>query len=149
MPVLPPTYLSPRTPDPSISTWEKKKKKKKKKRERHESHGSRDRAGAAKMTNDFSVTLTYRQRGTRPPIFVAGTFTEPPWTPQEMECAAGEDGELVFSKTCVLRPGEDVQYKFRVGTGDWWVLDESSPTGTFSQPRRAWSSFWNGVLMGF
>ena len=82
------------------------------------------------MTTDFSVTLTYQQRGTRPPIFVAGTFTEPPWTPQEMECSADKDGQMTFSKTCVLKPGEDVQYKFRVGTGNWWVLDESSPTGT-------------------
>ena len=132
MSVLPPTYLSPRHQTQHLDLGEEKKKKK---RDRHESHGSRDRAVAAKMTNDFSATLTYRQRGTRPPIFVAGTFTEPPWPPQEMECAAGEDGELVFSKTCVLRPGEDVQYKFRVGTGDWWVLDESSPTGTLRQPQ--------------
>ena len=83
------------------------------------------------MTADLSVTLTYQQRGTRPPLYVAGTFSEPPWVPQEMECTPDAGGEMTFSKTCVLAPGEDVQYKFRVGTGDWWVLDESSPTGTF------------------
>lgn len=88
------------------------------------------------MTNDFSVTLTYRQRGTHPPLFVAGSFSDPPWAPQEMDCTADASGEMTFSKTCVLKPGADVQYKFRVGTGDWWVVDESSPTGTF---RPAWS----------
>lgn len=81
------------------------------------------------MTTDLSVTITYQQRGTRPPLYVAGTFSEPPWVPQEMDCTSDPGGELTFSKTCVLSPGEDVQYKFRVGTGDWWVLDESSPTG--------------------
>lgn len=89
------------------------------------------------MTNEFSVALTYRRPGTRPPIFVAGTFTEPPWTPQEMECTADENGEMIFSKTCRLKPGEDVQYKFRVGTGNWWVLDETSPTGTLCPDRGA------------
>lgn len=84
------------------------------------------------MTADLSVTLTYQQRGTRPPLYVAGTFSEPAWEPQEMECSAPDaGGELTFSKTCVLAPGEDVQYKFRVGTGDWWVLDESRPTGWY------------------
>ena len=88
------------------------------------------------MTTDFSVTLTYQGgRDTRPPLFVAGTFTEPPWTPQEMECSTGRDGEVTFSKTCVIKPGADVQYKFRIGTGDWWVLNERSPTGTFRFPR--------------
>ncbi|SPO01071.1 uncharacterized protein DNG_03818 [Cephalotrichum gorgonifer] len=70
------------------------------------------------MANQLPFTLTYQKKGTRPPIFVAGTFTDPPWEPQEMEYSTGGDGELTFSKTGVLEEGADVQYKFRVGTGD-------------------------------
>ena len=81
------------------------------------------------MKSDIPAALTYRRPGTRPPIFVAGSFTDPPWTPQEMEFTADENGEMTFTMTCVLKEGEDIQYKFRVGTGDWWVVDESSPTG--------------------
>jgi hypothetical protein len=83
------------------------------------------------MTHNLTVTLTYRKPGTRPPVYVAGTFTDPPWVPQEMACAPDGGGEVTFSKTCALKPGVDLQYKFRVGTGDWWVLDEGRPTGRY------------------
>ncbi|CAI4218353.1 unnamed protein product [Parascedosporium putredinis] len=31
-----------------------------------------------------------------------------------------------------VEPGTEIQYKFRVGTGNWWVLKEDSPTVTDS-----------------
>ena len=40
-----------------------------------------------------------------------------------------EDGELDFEHEFEAVPGE-YQYKFRLGPGDWWVLDETKPTGT-------------------
>lgn len=39
-----------------------------------------------------------------------------------------EDGELQFEHAFEADAGE-YQYKFRLGPGDWWVLDESMPTG--------------------
>src|SRR5262249_54793391 len=63
-----------------------------------------------------------------PPVFVAGSFTG--WSPLEMTCEKTEATESrhLFSYTVDLKPGK-YQYKFRLGPGDWWVLDESAPTG--------------------
>ncbi|PKS10304.1 hypothetical protein jhhlp_002055 [Lomentospora prolificans] len=80
------------------------------------------------MTGKLPITLTYRKPGTQPPLFVAGTFTEPPWTAQEMSYTTGPDHEHSFSHTCKVEPGSEVQYKFRLGTGNWWVLKEGAPT---------------------
>lgn len=75
------------------------------------------------------LTITYRAPQTQPPLFVAGTFSQPQWVPQEMEYATGKDGEFTFSKAFDVEPNSKIQYKFRVGPGDWWVLDEGAPIG--------------------
>ena len=74
------------------------------------------------------VTISYHAPGTKPPLFVAGTFSDPQWEPMEMEYDTGEGGELVFKKIVSAELGTEIQYKFRVGTGDWWVLSENTPT---------------------
>ncbi|KXX79451.1 hypothetical protein MMYC01_203729 [Madurella mycetomatis] len=74
------------------------------------------------------VVINYYKPGTRPPIFVAGTFSDPPWQPQEMEHTAREDGEHDFKKEVYGEPGSKIQYKFRIGDGDWWVLNGDAPT---------------------
>ncbi|KUI59545.1 Midasin [Cytospora mali] len=76
------------------------------------------------------VTITYRTNGIEPPLFVAGTFSDPQWTPHEMECTAGSDGENIFTQKLEVDPGSKLQYKFRVGYGDWWMLNEEAPTVT-------------------
>lgn len=43
-----------------------------------------------------------------------------------------EDGEHTFKKDIEAYVGSSVQYKFRVGLGDWWVLNENAPTATDS-----------------
>lgn len=73
-------------------------------------------------------TVQYSKFGTRPPVFVAGTFTDPEWSPQEMEHISSSDGELLFTAQVFVVPGAEHQYKFRLGSGDWWVLDDNSPT---------------------
>lgn len=73
------------------------------------------------------ITLTYRKPGTIPPVFVAGSFSEPPWEAQELSQDA-EEGSGSFSRTFSITPGT-YQYKFRFGTGDWWVTDETQETG--------------------
>jgi hypothetical protein len=40
----------------------------------------------------------------------------------------GDEGSGSFSKTFLVSPGT-YQYKFRLGTGDWWVVDETQKTG--------------------
>ncbi|KAF7504068.1 hypothetical protein GJ744_002833 [Endocarpon pusillum] len=77
------------------------------------------------------ITLTYRKLGTIPPVFVAGSFSEPPWEAQELSQDA-EEGSGSFSRTFSITPGT-YQYKFRLGTGDWWVTDETQETVTDDQ----------------
>ncbi|KIH90618.1 hypothetical protein SPBR_00453 [Sporothrix brasiliensis 5110] len=76
------------------------------------------------------VEITYRSKDIQPPLWLAGSFSKPPWTPVEMEHKTAADGEHIFTKSIRAKPGTEVQYKFRVGEGDWWVLDESIPTVT-------------------
>ncbi|POS80163.1 hypothetical protein DHEL01_v201426 [Diaporthe helianthi] len=76
------------------------------------------------------ITITYRAPHIQPPLYVAGTFSHPQWVPQEMEYTTGEDREFTFSKAFDVEPNSKIQYKFRAGPGDWWVLDESAPIVT-------------------
>ena len=80
--------------------------------------------------DDTAVEINYRSSDLQPPLWVAGSFSNPPWVPFEMQHVTAANGEHVFSKVIHVKPGTAVQYKFRVGSGDWWVLDESMPTVT-------------------
>lgn len=75
------------------------------------------------------VTITHRVRDIQPPLFVAGTFSDPQWTPHEMDFKTGSDGEHIFTKDFEVEPGSKLQYKFRVGHGNWWQLNDDAPTG--------------------
>ncbi|CZT07537.1 uncharacterized protein RCO7_09782 [Rhynchosporium graminicola] len=77
-----------------------------------------------------SVTVKYAVPGTQPPIFLAGSFSDPAWEPQEMQFTTDENNEHEFSKEVNVEQGKEYQYKFRIGLGDWWILNENSPTGT-------------------
>lgn len=76
-----------------------------------------------------SVTITRKANGVQPPLFVAGTFSNPQWVPQPMDYVTDDDGEPAFSRTFEVEPDSKIQYKFRVGEGDWWVLNDDAPTG--------------------
>ncbi|KAK0722733.1 hypothetical protein B0T26DRAFT_674406 [Lasiosphaeria miniovina] len=79
-------------------------------------------------TDVIPAFITYQRPNTRPPIFVAGTYSDPPWQPEEMEYTTNAEGHHVFMKEVFAKPGSKIQYKFRVGTGDWWAVDERSHT---------------------
>ncbi|KAL2440872.1 hypothetical protein ABEF95_007857 [Exophiala dermatitidis] len=75
-----------------------------------------------------ATTITFNKPGVQAPVYVAGNFTN--WAPIEMKHEPVEKDGVIenhFSYTVDLEPGE-FQYKFRLGPGDWWVLDESTPT---------------------
>jgi hypothetical protein len=77
-----------------------------------------------------SVTVKLSQQGIQPPIFLAGSFSDPAWQPQEMQHTTNETGDYEFYKEVQVEEGTEYQYKFRVGEqGDWWMLNEKSPTG--------------------
>lgn len=84
-----------------------------------------------------TFTITYTKPGTIPPVFVVGSFSSTPWEPQELEQGVGE-GSGTFSGTFSVNPGT-YQYKFRLGTGDWWVIDETQETGWCSE---LFSHYW-------
>jgi hypothetical protein len=46
-----------------------------------------------------------------------------------MQYTTNEADEHEFYKEVQVEEGNVYQYKFRVGEGDWWMLNEDSPTG--------------------
>ncbi|KAG9241373.1 hypothetical protein BJ878DRAFT_545315 [Calycina marina] len=76
------------------------------------------------------VVLRYVKPGTKPPIYLAGDFSSPEWLPLPMEWYSTNDGEYEFHKDINVLEGQEYQYKFRVGEGEWWTLDENAPTVT-------------------
>lgn len=81
------------------------------------------------MSPKITSTITYRKPGTSPPIFLAGSFSDPQWELQEMEFTTGEDGEHTFRSKVTVEAHQDYQFKLRIGHGDWWVLAENYPIG--------------------
>jgi len=79
-------------------------------------------------SNKTSVVIEYSKPGAEPPIYVAGSFSS--WQPQEMEFTDDAEHGRKFTKKLEVEEGKEYQYKFRLGHGDWWELDESGPTVT-------------------
>jgi hypothetical protein len=75
------------------------------------------------------VGVKFSKPGAQPPIYLAGSFSDPAWQPQEMQYAVDEQNEHQFHKEVEVEEGKEYQYKFRIGEGDWWVLNEDSPIG--------------------
>lgn len=76
-----------------------------------------------------SVVIKYSKPGACPPIYLAGSFPESVWQPQEMEYTNDSKNDYVFSKAVEVEEGKEYQYKFRIGNGDWWMSDEDAPIG--------------------
>lgn len=74
-----------------------------------------------------SQTVTYRKPGVVPPVYLAGSFTDPQWQPREMQHTRGADDEYVFTSSVQGAPGKEYQYKFRIGQADQWVIDDTVP----------------------
>lgn len=78
----------------------------------------------------FWHTITYSSPGTEPPVYLAGSFTEPPWVAREMEYTQQADGEFVFTQQVHIAPDREYQFKFRKGDNEW-VVDENNPVGMY------------------
>ena len=74
-------------------------------------------------------------------MYIAGSFTEPPWEPIAMDYLEHKSNQSAameavdwlqssyeFYKNFNLPTGE-YQYKFRLGDNDSWVLDQNSEIG--------------------
>ncbi|KAG4025252.1 hypothetical protein MFRU_062g00050 [Monilinia fructicola] len=77
-----------------------------------------------------SVVIKYSRPGAAPPIYLAGSFPQSVWQPQEMEYTNESKDHYVFSKAVEVEEGKEYQYKFRIGDGDWWMSDEDAPIVT-------------------
>ncbi|WPH03025.1 Hypothetical protein R9X50_00589900 [Acrodontium crateriforme] len=73
------------------------------------------------------VTLFYSSPGLQPPVYAFTNLSDPKWEAVEMDAKKNDKGEWNFSKTFSVEPG-DYQYKFRLGPGDWWALDDQHET---------------------
>ncbi|KAM5351510.1 hypothetical protein ACJ41O_004233 [Fusarium nematophilum] len=82
------------------------------------------------MAPKTAFSITYKKAGTSPPVFLAGSFSDPQWELQEMQYTRDEDGEHTFQSEVMVEAGKDYQFKLRVGEGDWWVLAENYPVAT-------------------
>ncbi|RKF76721.1 putative pt repeat family protein [Golovinomyces cichoracearum] len=72
--------------------------------------------------------ISFSPKGAKPPVFIAGTFTNPPWQQLEMQSIELENsGEYRHEIRLDIFKGQDYQYKFRLGKGDWWDLNEEEP----------------------
>lgn len=87
-------------------------------------------AGPSGARRTSKVRITYRSPGARPPVYLAGSLTSPPWQPQEMQYFSTGDQQLEFYKDLSEVVAGRHQYKFRLGPGDWWVLDGTAPKGS-------------------
>lgn len=74
--------------------------------------------------------ITYRKTGTSPPIYIAGSFSDPEWQLQEMDHSIDGDGEHTFKAQLMVEPEKEYQFKLRIGEGDWWILTDNYPTAT-------------------
>ncbi|KAF2862401.1 hypothetical protein K470DRAFT_262923 [Piedraia hortae CBS 480.64] len=73
------------------------------------------------------VRIEYTSPKLAPPVYIFTSLSSPPWTPVEMDREVMANGENCFYKVFKAKPGVH-QYKFRLGPGDWWVLDGAKPT---------------------
>lgn len=76
-----------------------------------------------------TVTVKFSKPGIQPPVYLAGSFSDPAWQPKQMHFTAGEHNVHKFHSDIEVEEGKEYQYKFRVGEGGSWALDEDSPTG--------------------
>lgn len=84
------------------------------------------------------VTLAIKRPSETPSVFVVASFTEPAWEPVQLDVKPlnkAEDGkendegvEYEFSKGFKVPEGSH-QYRFRLGTEDSWICNESIETG--------------------
>ena len=93
-----------------------------------------EQAASEQVVATQKVAIKLRGPDLNPPIYVAGSFTEEPWSPVEMDVEGSdwENGKMIattFYKAFDLVPGE-YHYKFRLGDGDWWICDEDQEIGT-------------------
>ena len=81
-------------------------------------------------TQKSVVSITFSKPGVYPPVYLAGSFSDPAWQPILMQFTVGQDNEHHFNAEVSVEEGRSYQYKFRVGEGDW-RLNEDSPAGRF------------------
>jgi hypothetical protein len=81
------------------------------------------------------VAVKYSKPGIQPPVYIAGSFSDPAWQPQEMQHTINENGDYEYTKEIQIEEGKEYQYKYRIGSGEWWLLSEDSPTGMATPAR--------------
>ncbi|RKF57036.1 putative pt repeat family protein [Erysiphe neolycopersici] len=72
--------------------------------------------------------IRYSSKEAKSPVYIAGTFTNPPWQLIEMDSLGLETSdESKFEIRLDLAKGQDYEYKFRIGRDDHWILNDEEP----------------------
>ncbi|CAH0049322.1 unnamed protein product [Clonostachys solani] len=89
-------------------------------------------------------TITFKRAKTVPPLFLAGSFAESNWKPQEMNASRDEDGEYTFTGTVNAIPGHEYQYNIKSGEQGPWIYDKDQalvvPKSSPSRPTKDYSA---------
>ena len=71
------------------------------------------------------MTITYRDKKASPPVYIAGTHTERPWEPQEMERVPDkEEGVPTYEAVIMAEEGSELQFKISHSGGE--MADEGA-----------------------
>lgn len=82
-----------------------------------------------------NVIITFDRPDLQPPVYVASSISSTPWQPYEMSfiprnsANTSDPAQLHFFKEFKDVEVGQYQYKFRLGPGDWWILDDKAETG--------------------
>lgn len=84
------------------------------------------------------ITLSVRRPADTPVIFVAGSFSDPKWTPLELAVKTVEfqddegltSTEYLFYRDFHVAPGK-YEFRFREGPDGSWFYDETTKSGMF------------------
>ncbi|POS85825.1 hypothetical protein EPUL_003365 [Erysiphe pulchra] len=81
-----------------------------------------------KVSEYGTFRIRYSSKDAKSPVYIAGTFTNPPWQLLKMKSLEPETSiESKFEIRLDLAKGQDYEYKFRVGRDEHWILNEEEP----------------------
>jgi ATP-dependent RNA helicase MRH4 len=65
-------------------------------------------------------------------IYVAGTFTRPEWSLQEMQRQEQDGQGICYHTKITIEPSKEHQYRLKLGLEGDWIVDENKPIGKLS-----------------
>lgn len=82
-------------------------------------------------TRQVEVFIELPHDGKDRSVLLAGTFTNPQWVPQEMQCKSHTNGGQLYVADVTVKPDTEYHYRFKCEdeNGSRWIVNETRPTG--------------------